>query len=138
MSKNLHDLAVYSNRMSEGDYDAVYDYFADNFMSHVTERVNPTAVGTDIRGNEKEFWENAKKAFPDMDFSVNLVLESGEHVVSNWTLKGTHSGEAFFDVPPNGEKVEINGTAILRFENGKVVEHWGGPHCMNAVGLYAK
>jgi predicted ester cyclase len=138
MSKNLHDLAVYSDRMAKADYQAVYDYFDEKFMSHVTNRVNPDATGTDIRHKEKEFWEQSKNAFPDMHFAVNLVLESGEHIVSNWTLTGTHSGTAFYDVPPSGKKVEINGTAILRFENGKVVEHWGGPHCQNGVGLIAE
>ena len=59
-------------------------------------------------------------------------------VVSNWTLRGTHTGSAFYDVPPSGNKVEINGTAILRFDSeGKIVEHWGGPHCMKGVGLVA-
>jgi len=136
MSKNLHDLAIYSDRMGRGDYDAVYEYFAEHFMSHVTERVAPERVGTDIRGHEKDFWENAKQAFPhDMKFDVNLVLETGDHIVSNWTLSGTHDGGFFYDVPPSGKKVVINGTAILRFENGKVVEHWGGPHCMKGVGL---
>ena len=135
MSKNLHNLAVYSDRMAKADYDAVYEYFSDAFMSHVTERVAPDRVGTDIRGHEKYFWENAKKAFPDMTFDVNLVLESGEHIVSNWTLSGTHTGGNYYDVKPSGKKVTINGTAILRFENGKVVEHWGGPHCMKGVGL---
>jgi predicted ester cyclase len=132
---NLHQLAVYSTRMAEGDYDAVYEYFDENFMSHVTERVNPDEAGKDIRGREKEFWESAKRAFPDMQFDVNLVLESGDFIISNWTLTGTHTGEAYYDVPPSNEKITINGTAILRFENGKVVEHWGGPHCMNGVGL---
>lgn len=135
MSKNLHNLAIYSERMAKGDYRAVYEYFADTFMSHVTERVVPERVGTDIRGHEKDFWEMAKQAFPDMIFDVNLVLESGEHIVSNWTLSGTHSGGHYYDVAPSGKKVIINGTAILRFENGKVVEHWGGPHCMKGVGL---
>lgn len=135
MSRNLHNLAVYSDRMAKGDYDAVYEYFAEKFMSHVTERVVPERVGTDIRGHEQDFWENAKRAFPDMKFEVNLVLESGEHIVSNWTLSGTHSGGAYYDVPPSGRFVTINGTAILRFEDGKVVEHWGGPHCMKGVGL---
>lgn len=132
---NLHNLAEYSTRMTEGDYDAVYEYFDEKFMSHVTSRVNPSVVGTDIRPREREFWKMSKQAFPDMKFDVNLVLESGEHIISNWTLTGTHSGEAFYDIAPSGEKVEINGTAILRFENGKVVEHWGGPHCMNGIGL---
>lgn len=132
---NLHALALYSGRMAQGDYDAVYEYFADNFMSHVTERVNPEALGTDIRAREGEFWQMARQAFPDMEFTVNLVLESGDHVVSNWTLTGTHTGAPYYDVPASGERVTINGTAVLRFENGKVVEHWGGPHCMKGVGL---
>jgi predicted ester cyclase len=132
---NLHILAEYSNKMAQGDYDAVFKYFSENFMSHVTARINPSLVGTDIRPKEKEFWEMAKQAFPDMKFEVDLVLESGEYVVSNWTITGTHSGSPYYDVQPSGNKVNINGTAILRFENGKVIEHWGGPHCMNGVGL---
>ena len=132
---NLKILAEYSTHMATGNYAAVYDYFADNFSSHVTERVNPSDVGTDIRHREKEFWEMAKHAFPDMKFDVNLVLETGEYIVSNWTITGTHSGQAYYDVEPTGKKVNINGTAVLRFENGKVVEHWGGPHCMHGIGL---
>ena len=135
MNNNLLQLAKYSDRMAKGDYDAVYEYFTENFSSHVTPRVNPEAVGTDIRGREKEFWTMAKEAFPDMKFDVGLVLESGEYIVSNWTITGTHSGKPYYDVPPSHKKITINGTAILRFENGKVVEHWGGPHCMKGVGL---
>lgn len=135
MSKNLHNLAIYSDRMAKGDYSAVYEYFADTFFTHVTDRMPEQPVAGDIRDHEKDFWEMAKHAFPDMTFDVNLVLESGDYIVSNWTLSGTHTGKPYYDVPPSGKKVIINGTAILRFENGKVVEHWGGPHCMNGVGL---
>lgn len=135
MSQNLHNLALYSERMIRGDYDAVYEYFDEQFFSHVTERAAPERIGTDIRSHEKAFWEMAKRAFPDMTFDVNLVLESGDHIVSNWTLSGTHTGEPYYDVPPSGRKVTINGTAILRFKDGKVIEHWGGPHCMRGVGL---
>jgi predicted SnoaL-like aldol condensation-catalyzing enzyme len=31
--------------------------------------------------------------------------------------------------------VVINGTAILRMRDGKIVEHWGGPHCQEGLGL---
>jgi hypothetical protein len=34
---------------------------------------------------------------------------------------------SFFGAPPTGKKVEINGTAILRIREGKIIEHWGGP-----------
>ena len=137
MSKNLAILGNYSARMAAGDYDAVYEVFAPDFISHVTPRVSPEAVGTDIRPQEKKFWETAKRAFPDMQFTVDLLIESGDLIVSNWTLTGTHAGEAYYDVPPSGRRVTINGTAILRMRDGKVVEHWGGPHCMNGIGLSA-
>jgi predicted ester cyclase len=135
MSKNLAILGRYSARMAAGDYDAVYEVFAPDFVSHVTPRVTPEAVGTDIRPQERLFWETARRAFPDMQFSVELLIESVDLVVSNWTLTGTHSGEAYYDVPPSGRRVTINGTAIVRMRDGKVVEHWGGPHCMNGIGL---
>ena len=76
-----------------------------------------------------------RSAFPDMTFSVNLLVEQDDIVVSNWTVKGTHTGTAFYDVPPSGNPVEINGTAILRIRDGQIVEHWGGPHCQKGLGL---
>jgi hypothetical protein len=39
-------------------------------------------------------------------------------------------------VSPSGDPVVINGTAILRIRDGKVVEHWGGPHCQDGLGLH--
>jgi len=135
MSANLRILGEYSARMAAGDYAAVYAVFAPDFLSHVTGRVSPDVVGTDIRSQEHKFWEMARSAFPDMQFRVDLLIESGDLVVSNWTLTGTHTGGAYYDMPPSGEPVVINGTAILRLRDGKVVEHWGGPHCMYGIGL---
>ncbi len=132
---NLEILGRYSARMSAGDYDAVYEVFAPDFHSHVTPRISPDVVGTDIRPQEIKFWRSAHEAFPDMQFRVDLLIESGDLIVSNWTLTGTHTGKPYYGVPPSGETVTINGTAILRMQGGKVVEHWGGPHCMYGVGL---
>jgi predicted ester cyclase len=65
----------------------------------------------------------------------SLLIQSGDLVVSNWTLEGTHTGAPFFGVAPSGRPVRINGTAILRMRDGKVVEHWGGPHCSEGIGV---
>jgi predicted ester cyclase len=128
-------LAKYSEAMESGSTEAVYEFWAPEFHSHVTSRVAPDRVGEDVRGEEQRWWQQARAAFPDMVFRVNLVIESGDLVVSNWTVEGTHSGEPFYDVPPSGEPVKINGTAILRIRDGLIVEHWGGPHCQEGRGL---
>jgi steroid delta-isomerase-like uncharacterized protein len=135
MSDNLRMLGKYSAAMQAGDTDAVFEFWSEDFHSHVTERVSPDRVGTDVRASEQEWWEQARAAFPDMTFTVNLLIESDDMVVSNWTVKGTHTGVAFYDVPPSGEPVQINGTAILRIRDGRIVEHWGGPHCQEGLGL---
>ena len=135
MSDNLRILAKYSAAMESGDTDAVYEFWAPDFRSHVTGRVAPGKVEEDVRGEEQRWWQQARAAFPDMTFTVNLVIESGDLVVSNWTVKGTHSGEPFYGVAPSGNPVTIDGTAILRLRDGQIVEHWGGPHCQEGLGL---
>lgn len=135
MSDNLRLLGAYSAAMESGDGTAVYEFWSDDFVSHVTERVSPDRVGTDVRGQEQEWWQQAKAAFPDMVFTVELLIESDDLVVSNWTVTGTHTGAAFYAVEPSGDPVHINGTAILRIRDGKIVEHWGGPHCQEGLGL---
>jgi len=135
MSDNLRLLGKYSDAMARGSDDAVYEFFSPDFHTHVSERVNPDVVGTDVRGSEQKWWREAKEAFPDMVFTVDLLIEKDDLIVSNWTVKGTHTGTAFYDVPPSGQPVTINGTAILRIRDGQIVEHWGGPHCQQGLGL---
>jgi steroid delta-isomerase-like uncharacterized protein len=135
MSENLRVLGKYSAAMESGDTEAVFEFFSEDFHSHVTERVSPDRVGADLRGEEQQWWQNARSSFPDMTFTVDLLIESNDLVVSNWTVKGTHTGTPFYDVPASGEPVTINGTAILRIRDGQIVEHWGGPHCQKGYGL---
>jgi steroid delta-isomerase-like uncharacterized protein len=135
MSENLRLLGKYSAAMDAGDTEAVFEFWSPDFVTHVTERVSPDRVGTDVRADEQQWWRQVRSAFPDMTFSVNLLVEQDDIVVSNWTVKGTHTGTAFYDVPPSGNPVEINGTAILRIRDGQIVEHWGGPHCQKGLGL---
>ena len=135
MSQNLKLLGEYSNAMFSGDTEAVFGFWSPDFVSHVTERVAPERVGEDVRGDEQEWWAAVMAALPDMAFTVDLLIEQDDLVVSNWTVRGTHTGAAFYDVTPSGKPVEINGTAILRIRGDQIVEHWGGPHCQKGLGL---
>ena len=71
----------------------------------------------------------------DAPTAIGTVTEHDDLIVSNWTVRGRHTGTAFYDVAPSNEPVVINGTAILRMRDGQVVEHWGGPHCQDGLGL---
>ena len=124
--ENLRLLAKYSAAMESGDSEAVFEFFAPDFRSHVTTRVTPDRVDEDIRGEEQRWWEQARSAFPDMTFTVDLLVESDDLVVSNWTVRGTPRPPSM-TYPPSGRPVTINGTAILRISDGQITEHWGGP-----------
>src|SRR6478672_12955164 len=86
MSENLRILGAYSDAMARGDREAVFEFWAPEFVSHVTERVNPVMVGSDVRGQELEWWTQVRSAFPDMVFTVELLIESDDLVVSNWSV----------------------------------------------------
>ena len=103
MSENLALLGAYSDAMSRGDEQAVFEFWSPDFVSHVTDRVNPELAGHDIRGEEVKWWASARAAFPDMVFTVDLLIEHGDLVVSNWTVRGTHTGAPFYGVEPSGD-----------------------------------
>ena len=59
--------------------------------------------------------------FPDLTCTIEDQVAEGEKVVSRYTIRGTHQGE-FFGVPATGERIEMRGIQIDRFEGGKLVE----------------
>jgi steroid delta-isomerase-like uncharacterized protein len=62
-------------------------------------------------------------AFPDIHFTVQNVIESGDYAAGHWTATMTHTGDGM-GVKPTGQKVEIAGMAIIRCADGKVAECW--------------
>ena len=135
MSENLKMLGEYSNAMFTGDTEAVYDFWSPDFVSHVTARVAPGRVGSDVRGDEQEWWTRSWPPCPTWSSPWSSSSSPTTWSCPTGPVRGTHTGAPFFDVPPSGEPVHINGTAILRIRDGKIVEHWGGPHCQKGLGL---
>ena len=45
ISNNLHNLVIYSDRVTKGDCHGIHDYFVHTFISHITYCFTPEAVG---------------------------------------------------------------------------------------------
>ncbi|HEY6751334.1 MAG TPA: ester cyclase [Rubrobacteraceae bacterium] len=60
--------------------------------------------------------------FPDLTCTIEDQVAEREKVVTRWTVRGTHQGEEFFGVPASGQRIEMRGIQIDRFEGGKLVE----------------
>ncbi len=66
-----------------------------------------------------------RAAFPDLTATLEDILAEGDRVAYRLTIRGTHQG-AFQGIAPTGKRVTVSFTAIVRIEDGRLVEEWGG------------
>lgn len=64
-----------------------------------------------------------RKAFPDVQFSIEDQIAEGDKVATRWTSRSTHKGE-FMGIPPSGKAVVITGISIIQVAAGKIIESW--------------
>jgi len=106
--------------VSSGDVEGFGALMADDFVEHEeTPGLAPTKEGV------KEFFRMYLAAFPDLRFTAEDVLVSGDKVVARTRATGTHRGE-FLGIPATDKSVDVQLIDIIRFgEDGLAHEHWG-------------
>jgi predicted ester cyclase len=90
------------------------------------DEVHHWGIGGDTTGFEEfsERWALFFTAFPDLEFTVDLVVAEEDLVATHWTATGTHQGE-WQGIAPTDREVTWQGINIFRFECGLIVESWG-------------
>jgi steroid delta-isomerase-like uncharacterized protein len=87
---------------------------------------DPNSEAGEVRGADtiKGEIEYFRQAVPDLTYTVEDQIAEGDKVVTRYRATGTHQGE-FFGVPGTGNRIEMSGIQIDRFEEGgKMVEEW--------------
>ena len=113
---------VYEEGLSRGIFNVPY---TDDFVGHGGSRTFTHEEGT----NEAKGW---RSAFPDLAVNVDLMVAEGDLVAVRWTARGTNTGTGN-GIPVTGRKVEVNGTAIFRFENGRIAEEWTSANSLSLM-----
>lgn len=110
-------LRMLDDLINGGKMELAPEYIADNMVNHDT--ANP------VQGLEGfvQFFSTFRAGFPDMRNTIEDIIAEGDKVVMRITVHATHTG-TFMGIPPTGRETTVTGIDILRFENGKVVEHW--------------
>jgi predicted ester cyclase len=67
-----------------------------------------------------------RSAFPDFNIAIDEIMVSGDKVWARQRGGGTNLG-SFAGRPATGRRAVIDVIDVCRFENGKMVEHWGVP-----------
>ena len=110
----------YEEVWGRGNVEFAKDVFADDYVRHDLRpaRAAPGAAGQALIA------EQFRRAFPDLEWRVDLLLGDDDLVAARWTASGTHSG-TWGDFAPTGKRATFSGVNIFRFsDDGKVVEIW--------------
>lgn len=99
----------------------VFDEHTDpDFFEHQYGFIPPNAEGV------KKAIISLHKAFPDFSLTIEDLVTDKDKVWGRMVGKGTHINK-FGPLYPTGKKFEITVIDIMRFKNGKLIEHWGVP-----------
>ena len=100
-----------------GDLSVLGELMADDVVEH--QRGNrPGRAGAEAVAQTLHAWMS------DFSLTVEDLAVSGNTVWTRNRARGVNAGPVMGN-PPTGRPVEIDVIDILRFEDGRVVEHWG-------------
>lgn len=103
---------------SKGDVTVIDKQVSSDFVEHQYGIDPPNAEGV------KKAIKYLHNAFSDFSLTVEDLIEDEDKVWGRMTGRGTQVGQ-FGLMPPTGKKIEITVIDIMRFKDGKIVEHWG-------------
>jgi steroid delta-isomerase-like uncharacterized protein len=109
----------YEEVWNKGNVEFARWVFADDYVRH---DLRPTQAQPGPTGQAK-IAADFRRAFPDLQFTVDLILGEGDLVAARWTASGTQLGK-WGVVEPTGKKATFSGVNIFRLQKGKVVEIW--------------
>src|SRR3712207_9404915 len=75
---------------NKGNVDFVDEVVASNLVVH--DPTSPEGMSSGVE-SAKQFVEVYRKAFPDIQMTVEDLIAEGDKVVTRWTARGTHQGE---------------------------------------------
>lgn len=105
---------LYDEHINPGRLDNLDAIVAPDFIGAGDVR-GPAAFAASMRG--------LREALPDLAYTLEDVVASGDRVAIRWTLRGTHTGP-FRTFPPTGKRIKSTGVAIFQVADDKLVRAW--------------
>jgi len=109
---------VIAEVFNKGNYAVLQDHFNPSFVEHQF-GLHPT-----IEGMQADI-QFLRTAFPDFTLTIEDMAADGDKLWARMTARGTNTGG--FMGPPNGKSFKVAVFDQVRFQDGRIVEHWGSP-----------
>lgn len=102
----------------EGNLDVIDELVAEDVVTH-------GFFGMDASDREgyKAFFANFGAAFGDQEFVIEDLVAEDDLLVVHFSISAVHRGE-ILGIEPTGRELSWTGTAIDRYEDGRIVEAW--------------
>lgn len=98
----------------------------EEYLSPAYKRyLSPTAPPLDLEGQRQRL-KGFRAAFPEVQITVEEMIAEGDRVAFRCTMRTVHKGP-FQGIQPTGRSLTVTLLDVIRIEDGKFVEHWGGP-----------
>jgi predicted ester cyclase len=109
---------IYEELFNKGNLAIADELIAPDFLNH-------EAPPGSNRGPEsmRRLITMLHTAFPDVHYTIEEMLAEGDMVSCRMIMNGTHQG-SFMGIAPTGRSVRQAQMHLVRFRNGKVIEHW--------------
>lgn len=121
---------VIEEGFNKGNVDALEACFPPTYIEHQFD-LPPTLEA--FKGSIRYL----RDTFDNFSLTIEDIVAQGDKVWARMRGGGINNKE-FMGHPPTGKSFEITVIDICRFENGKIVEHWGVPdrfHLIVQLGL---
>jgi predicted ester cyclase len=105
--------------LNNGQFGLLDEIVATDFVEHSAQPGVPAT-----REGFKQAVKALKTAFPDLHYTIDDSIESGDRIVHRLTASGTMKGD-FMGVPATGKRASWTEIHIGRVANGRLIEHWG-------------
>jgi predicted ester cyclase len=101
------------------DAEALADVIARDCIDHTARADEPQGIEGATR---TMLWLG--RVFSDQRWEIKRVIAEGDTVVVQSTHHARHTGD-LMGIPPTDRVVAYDHVHILRFRDGKAIEHWG-------------
>ena len=104
--------------MTQGNIDVIAEFFTEDYIAHLTEQ--------DMTGGHaaiRKIIELYRKAFPDLQAQVEILVTNKDRIAWQRTMRGTHKG-SFKGFPATGRSIVWRDMVTSRFEGSLIAEEW--------------
>ena len=121
-------LEIYLDRVwARKDLAALDDLLGLGYRRHVSALLEPLTID-----GQRARLGAMQAAFPDASIELGQVVAEGDLVAFQSIMRGTHQG-AFRGLPPTGRSFTVHLVDLVRVQDGRIVEHWGGPDMLDLL-----